>query len=259
MFSDSHSHLSMPDFENDVAQVLVRARRAGVSRVMTCATSLRDAQRNLSLAREHGLKASVGLHPHQAKEWDESSETALRALVASSADVAAIGEVGLDFHYNYSDPVVQQEVLRRQVRLARAVGLPLVIHCRAAREAMKGILTEENARDAGGVLHCFSEDATFARFCLDQGFFISFSGIVTFKKAESIREAAMLVPSDRLLVETDAPYLAPAPHRGERNEPALVVEVARFVASLKGMTEEAIARATTENFDRLFGRRGDPK
>jgi TatD DNase family protein len=254
MFADSHAHLSMAAFEPDLADAIARAREAGVGRMMTCATSLADAGRNLAIAREHGLRASVGFHPHQAKDWDDRSEPALRALVEGSPEIAAIGEVGLDFHYNYSGAGAQCETLRRQVRLARSVGLPLIVHCRNARDAMRRIFLEEGAREAGGVLHCFSEDAEFARFCLDQGFYVSFSGIVTFPKADAIRAAAKLVPPDRLLVETDAPYLAPVPHRGKRNEPAFVAVVTRFVAELKGLPPETLADATAGNFERLFSR-----
>jgi len=253
MFADSHAHLSMPAFDGDIADVVARARGAGVARMMTCATSMADAERNLGLARMHAIKGSAGFHPHQAKDWDHDSEAALRGLAAAFPEMAAIGEVGLDFHYSYSPHPIQCEVLRRQVRLARQLRRPLIVHCRNARDEIRNIFNEESARDAGGVLHCFSEDADFAGFCLDQGFYVSFSGIITFKKADAIRDAARVVPLDRLLVETDAPFLAPVPHRGRRNEPALVIDVTRFVAGLKGLPVDAVADATTANFDRLFG------
>ncbi|HET6372462.1 MAG TPA: TatD family hydrolase [Candidatus Polarisedimenticolia bacterium] len=259
MYADSHAHLSMPQFETDLHEVIHRAREAGVLAIMTCGTSLSDARRNLNVARAHhddGVLASAGFHPHQAGEWGETSEATLRDLIREAPEIAAIGEVGLDFHYNFSPADVQIEVLRRQIALARAEGLPLIVHCRNAREQMRRLFVEEKARETGGVLHCFSEDAEFARFCLDQGFYVSFSGIITFKKADAIREAARIVPLDRLLIETDSPYLAPVPHRGRRNEPALVAQVARFIATLHGLSEETIAAATTENFHRVFGRRG---
>jgi TatD DNase family protein len=233
MLPDSHAHLSMPAFEHDLDEVVARAREVGVDRIMTCATSLADAQENLAVARRHGLKASVGFHPHQARQWDDQSEEVLRRLIAASPEIAAVGEVGLDYHYGFSPPPVQRDVLRRQIALARSVGLPLIIHAREATEDLKTILADEKAREAGGVLHCFSEDAALARFCLDLGFYISFSGIITFRNAGGIREAARIVPLDRLLVETDSPYLAPVPHRGRRNEPSFVVEVARLVATVK--------------------------
>ena len=253
MFADSHAHLSMPAFEEDLPGLIIRARAAGVDRVMTCATSMADAPRNLAIAREHALKASVGFHPHQAKQWEERSEDDLRGLVAAWPEIAAIGEIGLDFHYDFSPRETQVEVLRRQLRIARSLRLPVIVHCRNARDEIRRIFLEEGAGQTGGVLHCFSEDVAFARFCVESGFHVSFSGIVTFKNASSIRAAAAEVPLDRLLVETDAPFLAPVPHRGRRNEPMLVVDVARFVAGLRSVPVETIAAATSTNFDRLFG------
>jgi TatD DNase family protein len=253
---DAHAHLSMPAFAQDLPQVLARARAAGVARIMTCATSLADAQRNLELVAANpgfGLAASVGFHPHEARHWDERSAETLRALLAAHPQIAAIGEVGLDFHYNLSPHDVQRDILRRQIALAREVRRPLIVHCRNAREDLKAIMLEERAGVAGGMLHCFTEDADFARFCLDQGFFVSFSGIITFGTAAQIREAAQVVPLDRLLVETDSPYLAPVPHRGTRNEPAHAADVARFVADLKGVTAEALGVQVLGNFGRLFG------
>ncbi len=252
--ADAHAHLAMEAFAEDLPAVIQRARGAGVSEILACATSLRDAAATLEAARAHGLRAAVGFHPHQAREWNEGAESALRRLIETHAAVAAVGEVGLDFHYDRSPRPVQTDVLRRQVALARDARLPLVIHCRRAREQLGSLLVEERAFEAGGMLHCFSEDARFARFCLDLGFFISFSGIVTFKNAEEIREAVRIVPMDRLLVETDAPYLAPVPHRGRRNEPALVVEVARAVAALKAVPYEELAGSVVENYRRLFAR-----
>lgn len=252
MVADSHAHLSMAAFDADLDAVVARARRAGVDRIMTCATSLADAEKNTAIAERHALAASVGFHPHQAAQWDEGSEPALRRLISEHHRIAAIGEVGLDYHYNFSPPATQREVLRRQIALARSTRLPLIIHTREATEDLRSILVEENAREAAGVLHCFSEDADFARFCLDLGFFISFSGILTFRKADEIREAARIVPLDRLMVETDSPYLAPVPHRGRRNEPSFVVEVARFVARLRRISSEEVDAATGAAFDRLF-------
>jgi len=265
MYVDSHAHLSMRVYEQDLASVMDRARAAGLEAIMTCATSLRDAAANLEAAAFGGgpaVLASVGFHPHQASEWDADSEARLREMIAAHDRIAAIGEVGLDYHYNFSAPQTQRDVLSRQVRLARETGLPLIVHCREAAGDLEEILTRENAREAGGVLHCFSEKPELARFCLDLGFYVSFSGIVTFRSADDVKEAARLVPLDRLLVETDSPYLAPVPHRGKRNEPAHVVEVTRAVAALKGMEAEAVAQATSDNFRKLFdpeGRRLPPR
>lgn len=254
MFVDSHAHLSMPAFDEDLAAVIGRARDAGVGGIMTCATSLLDAGKNLAIARRHGLLASVGYHPHQAKEWDDQSAAELRRLIATAPEISAIGEVGLDYHYSFSPPEVQREVLRRQVGLARETGLPLIVHCRNARDDIRRIFLEEKAHEAGGVLHCFSEDAEFAGFCVDSGFHVSFSGVLTFKNAGEIRHAARSVPIDRLLVETDSPFLAPVPHRGRRNEPAHVVEVARALAELKGISTEELGALTSAAFERLFHR-----
>jgi len=259
VYVDAHAHLSMPAFDEDREEVLARALETGVTAVMSCATSLDDATKNLEVAeaaKQVRVLASAGFHPHQASQWDDDSEATLRGLIASSTRIAAVGEVGLDYHYNFSPPPIQREVLLRQAALARSVGLPLIIHCRNAREDMATLLDGDDAREAGGVLHCFSEDAAFARHCLDRGFHVSFSGILTFRNAGAIRDAAALVPLDRLLVETDSPYLAPVPHRGRRNEPAHVVEVARQIAALKRVPLEKVAEATRENFDRLFRGRG---
>jgi TatD DNase family protein len=253
--ADAHAHLSMPAFGQDLPAVLERARQAGVRTVLTCATCWEDMPEQVRLARDHaefGVLAAAGVHPHQASGWAEGSAQRLLDFVRSHPAVAAIGEVGLDFHYNFSPPEAQRRALREQIRAAREARLPLVIHCREAREELGAILEEERAGEAGGMLHCFSEDAPFARRCIDLGFHVSFSGIVTFRKADAIREAARVVPLDRLLVETDAPYLAPEPHRGRRNEPAHAAAVARFLAALRGESFETLAEATARNARRLF-------
>lgn len=255
MFVDAHSHLAMPAFEHDLEEVLTRARDAGVHRLMTCATSLEDSESNVEIVRahpDHGLVASAGFHPHEAHRWGNTSESRLREMIDRYPEITAIGEVGLDFHYNYSPPEIQCEVLRQQIRLARTVKLPLIIHCRDARRELRRILVEEKAHEVGGMLHCFTEDTSFAHFCLEQGLFVSISGIITFKKSETIREAVRHVPLDRLLIETDSPYLAPTPHRGRRNEPAFVIEVARFIADLKQVTVDDLASRTRKNFEILF-------
>ena len=258
MLADSHAHLSMAQFAGDLPEVIARARQAGVTRIMTCATSMADAGRNLDIAKTHGLAASVGFHPHQAKEWDDASEAALRELIGKHQEIRAIGEIGLDFHYSFSPHDTQREVLRRQIALARSVQRPVIVHCRTAAADVAEILRTERAGDCGGVLHCFSEDVAFARLCLDMGFYISFSGIVTFKKTLPLHDVVKMVPEDRLLVETDAPYLTPAPHRGKRNEPAHVAETARYVAGLRGETAEKVGESTGRNFERLFGGKNTP-
>ncbi|HKY31947.1 MAG TPA: TatD family hydrolase [Candidatus Polarisedimenticolia bacterium] len=255
MLADAHAHLAMAPFAGDLPETLRRAWDAGVREVLTCATSWDDLEAHALLARRHagaGVRAAAGIHPHQASSWDGSSAARLARFVEEHPEVVAIGEVGLDFHYRFSPPDAQRRALREQVTVAREAGLPLVVHCREAREDVAGILAGERAGEVGGMLHCFSEDEPFARVCLELGFHVSFSGIVTFRNAEPIRQAARAVPLDRLLVETDAPYLAPEPVRGRRNEPARVADVARFLATLRGESFEELAAATASNFRRLF-------
>jgi TatD DNase family protein len=191
------------------------------------------------------------VHPHEAKVATEEAYDELRTL-AREGRIKALGELGLDFHYDHSPRDVQREVFRRQIRLAREVDLPVIIHTREADEETCDILEAERAEECGGVIHCFSGGQALARRALALGFYVSFSGIMTFPKAQTIQAVAAEVPLDRLLIETDAPFLAPPPHRGKRNEPAFVVEVARKLAALRGTTLEEIGRASLENFRRLF-------
>jgi TatD DNase family protein len=254
--ADAHAHLAMAAFQDDLPAVLDRSWQAGVRTVITCATSWEDMDAQVELARTHarrGVLAAAGIHPHQASQWGPDGADRLAGFVRRHPGIVAIGEVGLDYHYSFSPHEAQRSALRGQIGVARAEHRPLVIHCREAREDIASILREEKAGEAGGMLHCFSEDAEFARRCLDLGLHVSFSGIVTFRKAEGIRDAARLVPLDRLLAETDAPYLAPEPVRGRRNEPARVTDVVRFLAALRGETFEAVAEATSLNAARLFG------
>ena len=210
--------------------------------------------RALSVAEELGLSASAGVHPHEAWLATTATYDELRGL-ARDRRIVAIGEIGLDFHYDHSPRDVQRDVFRAQVRLARDVGLPVIVHTREADEETAALLEEEGAREVGGVIHCFTGGHDLARRALALGFYVSFSGIVAFPRSETIQAVARTVPQDRLLVETDSPFLAPPPHRGRRNEPAFVVEVARKVAGLRGDTLEAVGAASGRNFERLFGRR----
>jgi len=253
---DSHAHLDDKRLHDDLPAVLERLRAAGVERVATigCADSVDSVTRALDIARTAPdlLVASVGVHPHDASALDDEL---LEAVAVAAADplVVALGETGLDFHYDSSPRDVQEQAFRRQIALARELHLPLVVHTRSAAELTLRVLHEENARDAGGIIHCFSEDADFARAALDLGFYCSFSGIVTFKSAAAIREAARIVPMDRLLIETDAPYLAPIPHRGKRNEPAFVSHTAAFLAELRGEALEALCEGSFVNACRVYG------
>lgn len=250
---DSHNHIDMPQFDGDRAETVARAREAGVQTMLVVGGVDEEGghRRALTVAGEFGLPASAGVHPHEAKLWTDGIGDELRGL-ATDERVVAIGEIGLDFHYDHSPREVQREVFRRQIRVAREVGLPVIVHTREADDETAEILEEEAANECGGVIHCFTGGEELARRALQLGFFVSFSGILAFPRAEVIQNVARSVPLDRLLVETDAPFLAPPPHRGKRNEPAFVVEVARKVASLRGETVEAVGRAALQNFRRLF-------
>jgi TatD DNase family protein len=195
------------------------------------------------------------VHPHQAGQFAANPEQAARqaeTVIQSQPLSRAVGEIGLDYHYDHAPRDVQQQVFREQIRLAGRLRLPIVIHTREAEEDTFRILEDEGARDVGGVFHCFTGDREMARRCLDIGFYVSLAGIVTFPRALELKEVAKMVPPDRLLIETDSPFLAPVPHRGKRNEPAHVARVAEVIAELRGITAEAIAGATSENHARLF-------
>jgi TatD DNase family protein len=252
---DSHCHIDMPQFDGDREAVVARARAQGVRELLIVGGVDEDEghRRALRVAEALGVPASAGVHPHEAKLADEGAYDELLGL-AREGRIVAIGEVGLDFHYDHSPRPVQREAFRRQVRLARAAGLPLIVHTREADEETAAILEEEGAAEVGGIIHCFSGGRELAQRALALGFYISFSGIVAFPRTEIIQGVAREVPRDRLLVETDAPFLAPPPHRGKRNEPAFVVEVARTVASLRGEPVETVGAAALENFARLFRR-----
>jgi TatD DNase family protein len=254
---DTHCHLDFDRYDEDREAVFERAAAAGVRRMMTigCAASVADAASALEMARRdpERLRATVGIHPHDAAKADA---TLLAEIERLSEDplVRAIGEMGLDFYYDNSPRDAQREAFRAQIAVARRARKPIVVHTRAAPEETLTILREENAKDVGGIIHCFSEDAAFAKSALDLGFVSSFSGLVTFSKnVDGIRDAAAKQPLDALLVETDAPFLAPHPHRGKRNEPAHVAHTARCIALLRGASFEEIAEATTQNAERILG------
>jgi len=251
MLTDSHAHLDDRRFAPDLEEVIGRAREAGVTAILTVASNLRAARASIDLAgRFPFIRVAVGIHPHDAAAAPDDYPERLRRL-ARLPGVAAIGEIGLDYHYDFSPRPVQREVFRVQLELARELDLPVVIH---AREADGDILAA--LREAGpgrGVMHCFSGDLAMAEACLDLGYHLSFAGNVTFPKSEELRRVAARVPLDRLLVETDCPYLAPVPKRGRRNEPAFVVHTARALAELRGMTLEELAAQATANARVLFG------
>jgi len=252
---DSHCHIDMPQFDADREEVVARARAAGLVEMLLVGGVDESAshRRALEVAGRFGFPATAGVHPHEARIADEAVYDELRGL-AREGRIVAIGEIGLDFHYDHSPRDSQREAFRRQIRLARDVGLPIVVHTREADEETADILEQEGAAEAGGVIHCFTGGLELARRALGLGFLISFSGIVAFPRSEVIQQVARDVPEDRLLVETDAPFLAPPPHRGKRNEPAFVVDVARKVAALRGTTAEAVGSLAHRNYKHLFRR-----
>lgn len=253
---DSHCHLDFENLEADRAGVLARARAAGVVHMVTvgCAKHPDDVRASIAIAELHPglISATIGVHPHDAEHYGDALEAAL-AEAAAEPVVVAIGEMGLDFHYDNSPRDRQRDAFRRQIAIARQLAKPIVVHTRSAPDETLAILKEEQARDVGGIIHCFSEDSAFARRALDLGFVASFSGLVTFRRGvDAIREAARTQPHDALLVETDAPFLAPIPYRGKRNEPAYVAHTARALAELRGDDEGELRRVSTENARRVL-------
>ena len=252
MFVDSHCHLDFPELAGDIAARLDAMAAAQVTHALCISVNLPDWPNVHGLATAHAnLYASVGVHP----DYEDTEEPTVERLVALAArpKVVAIGETGLDYYRQSGDVEWQRKRFRTHIRAARDAKRPLVIHTRAAAADTIAIMREERAGDAGGVMHCFTETWDVAQAALDLGFHISISGIVTFKNAREVKDVAARVPLDRLLIETDSPYLAPAPHRGKRNEPAYVPLVAAEIARLRGVGIEEVARATSRNFFILFG------
>jgi TatD DNase family protein len=251
-YVDTHCHIGGPEFDADRDDVVGRARAAGVKTMLVVGglDGRGGHERALRSAERYGFPVAVGIHPHEARFADEEAYEELGRL-ASSARIVAIGEIGLDFHYDLSPREEQCAAFQRQIRLAGEAGLPIIIHTREAEAETMAILEEAGVPSRGGVLHCFSGSKVLARRALDLGLYISFSGIVAFPKADGIREIARFVPDDRILVETDAPYLAPPPHRGRRNEPAYVVDVARAVAEARGRAASQMAGTVIGNFGRF--------
>ncbi len=253
MLVDSHCHLDFPDFAGELDDVVARARAAGIARIVTISTRVKRHAEVLGIAeRFPDVYCSVGTHPHYAHEELDITVDELIGRT-NHPKVVAIGEAGLDYHYERSPRAAQEQGLRNHIAVARATGLPLVIHSREADEDMARILEEETGKGAfPAVLHCFTGGRDLARRAIAIGLFVSFTGIVTFKKSDELRAIAQSLPAERILLETDAPYLAPGRHRGKRNEPAYIVETATVVAEALGISLDAIARQTSENFFRLF-------
>ena len=255
---DSHCHIAGPEFAEDLSVVVGRARTAGLAHILVILAA--DDQPEMDQAARvsaawDAIRFATGIHPHAAGKF--AADPAAAAQVADAAIdtqplTRALGEIGLDYHYDFAPRDVQQQVFREQIRLAKRRRLPIVIHTREAEEDTFRILGEESAQEIGGVFHCFTGDRAMARRALDIGFHISLAGIVTFPRALELKEVAKLVPIDRLLIETDSPFLAPVPHRGKRNEPANVVRVAEAIAELRGSDARSIGDAALHNFQRLF-------
>lgn len=249
---DTHAHLHFPDFADDLDTVLARAREAGLRGMVTIGTDRESNRATVAMAeRLPDVWASVGIHPHDAGEATEEDFAEMERL-ARTPRVVGLGEMGLDFFRDLSPRDAQARVFRRQLDMARRVGKPVIIHCRDAHPDALAILEEARVGDIGGVMHCFSADVPVARRCLDLGLTISLAGPVTYKNARELPAVARFVPEDRLVVETDCPYLTPTPHRGKRNEPAYVALTAAHVAALRGVDAEALGEATTRNAARLF-------
>ena len=253
VYVDSHCHIDMDAFDQDRDAVVARARQAGLANMLVvgCVDAANGHRRALATAEALGLPASAGIHPHDSKLATDAIYDELRGW-AKAGRIVAIGEIGLDYHYDHSPRETQRAVFRQQIAIAREVGRPIVIHTREADDDTAAILEDERVQELGGIIHCFTSTPQLAERALALGFYISFSGIVTFPRATNVHEVARTVPLDRLLIETDAPLLAPIPYRGKRNEPAYVVEVARRVAALRGTTPEEIGAAALGNFKRLF-------
>jgi TatD DNase family protein len=258
IFVDSHAHIDGPEFETDRADVLQRARDANVHAILNVGTGDPHSGalgRAVDLASQSDdVYAAVGTHPHDARLYDQQAEDKIRGLIKENSRVIAWGEIGLDFHYDNSPRDIQVDVFRRQLQAARELNVPVIIHTREAEgETIEALQSEWSGSGLPGIMHCFSGSQWLAEKAVELGMLISFSGILTFKKADDLRTIARQVQLDRLLIETDCPYLTPVPFRGKRNEPAYVVEVARWLADLRGISLDEIGDITTANFARLFG------
>ncbi|MGH9538363.1 MAG: TatD family hydrolase [Terriglobales bacterium] len=261
MFIDSHAHLEMEQFDSDREQMIARARENGIEKIVAIGSGTGPGSLDcgIQLAEQHDfIYATIGIHPHEAKLATDTDFDQLQAL-ARRPKVIAWGEIGLDYFYDHSPRELQQRVFLRQMELARAASLPIVIHCRPSDKSENAWddcldLMERHWRSSalGGILHCFTGSWSHAKRALDMGFMISFAGNITFPKAQAIRDAAKQVPLERILIETDSPFLAPVPHRGKRNEPAFVKEVARQLGDIRGLPTEEAGRHTTANFYNFF-------
>lgn len=260
MFVDSHAHIDGEEYNADRDAVVERAREAGVRAILNVGTGDPQSgafERAVRVAESYeNVYAAVGVHPHDARLFNEEAAARLQSLVRNHSCIIAWGEIGLDYHYDHSPREVQREVFRQQLRIARELSLPVIIHSREADDETVSILLEEvRGARVRGIMHCFGGSLQMAESLMELGFMISFAGNVSFKKAEELREVARKIPLERLLLETDCPYLTPVPYRGKRNEPARVREVAECLAGLHSLTTEEMGRITTNNFSRFFNLR----
>src|SRR4030065_2160352 len=252
MLIDSHAHLEMPEFKRDLEAVIQRAKESGVEYIFTVGTEKKDWSRFVEIANSlPSIYAILGVHPHNAKEIDDHTYPTLKEL-CQNGKVKAYGEIGLDFFRNLSPRNIQLRRFREQIGLAKELGLPIVVHDRAAHRETLEALKSERAEDCGGIIHCFSGDYEMAVACMDMGFYISIPGNITFKSAESAREIIKKIPLESLLMETDAPFLTPEPFPGKRNEPSYVRYTAQKVAEIKKVSFDKVAEATTENAMRIY-------
>ena len=253
MFFDTHAHLNAIQYEEDIVEVIERAKSENVTHIVVVGFDKDTIKKAMELTDQYDMiYAAVGWHPVDAIDMTDDDLKWIKEL-ASHPKVVAIGEMGLDYYWDKSPRDIQKEVFRKQIQLAREVQLPIIIHNREATEDVIKILQEENASEVGGVMHCFTGSLEVAKQCMDMNFYISFGGPVTFKNAKKPKEVAVEIPMDRLLIETDCPYLTPHPFRGKRNEPSYVKYVAEQIATLKELSVEEIARKTSDNAMRLFG------
>src|SRR3989304_3560735 len=254
MLIDTHCHLTMPNFDADRSDVIQRAIDAGISHMITIGTDIEDSKRAIALAEGYEfIYAAVGIHPHDARDITdiENVSDTIKKL-ASKKKVVALGETGLDYHYMHSPAEIPQEHFRLEINLAKSLGLPVIVHSREAKEDTLRILKEEKVEVTGGVLHCFSGDMDMAEKALNMGLYISFSGVITFQNAKKMSDIVKAIPLNRILIETDAPFLTPVPHRGKRNDPAYVKYTAEKIADIKGISLEELGKTITDNAARLF-------
>lgn len=253
MYIDTHAHLTFPEFESDLPAVVERAQKERLEAVINIALDDESLNRSLKLAGKYPgyIFIAAGIHPQDASQWNDGSDAYFKAL-AEKKSIVALGETGLDYHYKLSPEEQQQLIFRKFLQLGQEYDLPVIIHSREASRDTLTILREENRGNLRGVLHCFAGDMDLGQGALEMGFSISFTGNITFPKADKLREAVKSIPLDRIMIETDCPFLAPQQYRGQRNEPSYVVKVAEKIAELKGLKTEEVAITTTENARRLF-------